>query len=136
VIPPPIEFLEHTADLRIRFQAPSLEKLLEIAARALGEYLYGPIEAGRDEEVRAVVEGSDDLSRFIAALNEILYLLQQRRLRVNEVFLKDEILGWKLTFLTEKARQTPSTEIKAATYNEAVLRREGEGWLAEITFDL
>ena len=133
---PAVEFLEHTADLRLRLRAPTLEKLLETAARALGEYLYGPAVAGRDEEVRTVVEGSDDLERFIAALNEILHLLQQRRLRVREVFLKDESLGWKLTFLMEKTRGLPTTEIKAATYNEAVLCREGEGWMAEITFDL
>lgn len=133
---PPVEFLEHTADLRIRFRGPTLEKLIESAAQALGEYLYGPHEAGRDEEVRLVVEGADDLERFIAALNEILHLLQQRRLRVREVFLGDATTGWKMTFLTEGTVQPPSTEIKAATYNEAVLRREGEGWLAEITFDL
>ena len=133
---PAVEFLEHTADLRIRFQAPTLEKLLEAAARALGEYLYGPAEGGRDEQVRTVIDGPEELDRFVAALNEALYLLQERRLRIREVFLSEAPSNWKLTFLTEETRQQPSTEIKAATYNEGVLRREGKGWLAEITFDL
>ena len=133
---PSVEYLEHTADLRVRFRGPTLGKLLETAARALGEYLYGPAAAGRDEEVRLVVEGEDDLARFVAFLNEGLYLLQERRLRIREVFLLEDPRNWKLTFLTEETAQLPSTEIKAATYNEAVLRREGEGWLAEITFDL
>ena len=133
---PAVEFLEHTADLRVRFRAPTPEKLLETAVRALGEYLYGPAEPGRDEEVRAVVEGTEELDRFVASLNEALYLLQERRLRIREVFLSEAPGKWRLTFLTEETLRRPSTEIKAATYNEAILRREEEDWLAEITFDL
>jgi SHS2 domain-containing protein len=133
---PSVEFLDHTADLRVRFRAPTMEKLVETAARALGEYLYGPPFAGEDEEVRAVVDGGDGLARFVAALNEALFILQERRLHIRGVFLRDDLTNWQLTFLTERTAQSPSTEIKAATYHEAVLRREGEGWLAEITFDL
>lgn len=131
-----VEFLEHTADLRVRFRGPTLEKLLETAARALGEYLYGDPVPGRAEEVRTVVEGEDNLARLVAFLNEGLYLLQERRLKIREVFLVEGPRNWKLRFLAEETVRQPSAEIKAATYNEAVLRREGDGWLAEVTFDL
>jgi SHS2 domain-containing protein len=132
----PVEYLDHTADLRIRFRGPTLEKLLENACRALGEYLYGPAEPGRGEQVRAVVEGADDLARFVAALNEALYLLQERRLRIREAFLRDDTANWKVVFLAETTDAAPAAEIKAATYHEARLEREGDGWRAEITFDL
>jgi SHS2 domain-containing protein len=133
---PTVEFLEHTADLRARFRGPTLEKLLENACRALGGYLYGSAAPGGGGEVRVVVEGSDDLARFVAALNEALYLLQERRLRIREVFLRDETANWKLTFLADPAGAFPTTEIKAATFHEGILEREGDGWKAEITFDL
>lgn len=68
-----IEELEHTADVRMRVRAPTLEELFSEAARALMMVMYGsPGKGGRTMNVS--VSGHDLESLMHAFLSELLFL--------------------------------------------------------------
>lgn len=132
-----VEFLEHTADLKIRFSAESLEDLLTLCARTLRDYLVGPLDAEGGEEVHTAVEGEDDVERFIRALNEILFLLQTRRFMIGAVRAQRAGHAWNLLFTGCKGiGREAATEIKAATYHQATFEEKPGGIEAVVVFDL
>ncbi|OPX72992.1 MAG: hypothetical protein A4E38_00306 [Methanoregulaceae archaeon PtaB.Bin108] len=68
-----IEELEHTADIRMRVSAPTLEELFSEAARALMIVMYGcPGVGGKSMNVSA--QGHDIESLMHAFLSELLFL--------------------------------------------------------------
>ena len=131
------KFLEHTADLKVRFTAESLDDLLTLCAHTLRDYLFGPLGAEGEEEVRTTVEGDDDVERFIRALNEILFSLQTRGLMIHGVRAQVAGSAWNLVLTGRKARgEKAVTEIKAATYHQAVFEENPGGIEAVVIFDL
>jgi len=128
--------LDHPADLRIRFQAESLEGLFQVAAQALREYLYEHSKEGPECEVHSTADGTDDFGRFISALNELLFSLQTRRLLVRGIRIERRGGVWDLVLTGHKAISGPVREIKAATYHNGFLREAPEGWQAEVLFDI
>lgn len=68
-----IEELEHTADIRLRVRAPTLEELFSEGARALMMVMYGC--PGKGERTMSVsVSGHDLESLMHAFLSELLFL--------------------------------------------------------------
>ena len=132
-----VEFLEHTADLKIRFTAQTLEDLLTLCARTLRDYLVGPLDAEGEEEVHTTVEGDDALERFISALNEILFSLQTRRFMISTVRVQKAGQAWNMVFTGCKGMgRKAATEIKAATYHQATFEEKPGGIEAVVVFDL
>jgi SHS2 domain-containing protein len=131
------EFLEHTADLKIRFTAGTLDALLTLCGCTLRDYLYGPVDSEGGEEVHTTVEGDDDVERFIRSLNEILFSLQTRRLMICAVRVQKAGKAWNLLFTGSKGTgKGASTEIKAATYHQAAFADTPGGIEAVAVFDL
>jgi SHS2 domain-containing protein len=130
------EFLEHTADLKVRFTAESLDDLLTTAALTLGEYLYGIKPSGEEKIIQTRVEGRNDTERLVVALNEALYLLQTKRFLIRHVTVAPSGIGWNLEFNGRQTDLKPETEIKAATYHEARYREFKNMSEAVVVFDL
>jgi SHS2 domain-containing protein len=103
------------------------------------EIMIGPHEAaGAPAEIAA--EGDDDADLLRAFLGELLYKFSAAGtiLSVDSVALAP---GPRVTARCrarpfDAARDTLETELKAVTYHQLEVRREGESWIARVVFDV
>ena len=130
-----IEVLSHTADVRLRVTAPSLEELFAEGVRGLAAQLDAQRTFG---EVRRgiVLESADRTALLVDFLNEVLAFsfvdravfdrVQIRRLTENAI--DAEIIGERATF---------GDEVKAVTYHDAEVKRLPDGaWRTILVFDI
>ncbi len=134
-------FAEHTGELELEIEAPTLEAVFAQALRALAELLEGPGDerAGAPasrEVVREVVIESSDRSALLADwLAELVYLADRDgfvpeaidRIEVGERTLKATVRGHI---------GQPSSLVKAATYHRLELAPAGERWRARVVLDV
>jgi SHS2 domain-containing protein len=123
--------------------APSLEILFKTAAAALFDLLAtrhdetpAPIEVER--EIR--VAGADREELLVRWLSELLYLHDAEGL-IFHAFeitdLQDGHLAGRVTGERyDPERHRPGTEIKAVTYHQVLVQREGDLWKARLVFDV
>ncbi|HEX2062308.1 MAG TPA: archease [Thermoanaerobaculia bacterium] len=132
------ELVHHTADVRLRVSAPSLEELFHDAV--LGMYAVMRGEAGanaRDvQRTIAVDESPDTTALLVDFLNDVLHRAHiARELFTAVTFTRFD--GTSLTAeLTGIAPASFEEDVKAVTYHEADVRREGEAWVTMLVFDL
>ena len=137
-----IEELEHTADIRFRIRAPTLEGLFVEAARALMETLYGDTD-GPVTEVRAVEVGAADREVLLHDfLSEVLFLAESENLVFSsaDLAIKDgpplSVGGTLRGTPFDPARHAGGTEVKGIAYFDlSIVEAEG-GYRLEIVFDV
>ena len=134
------ETFEHTADIGIRVRAADLNGLFEDAARGLFAVLMANPEAVRPvQELSFRIEAQrlDDLLHDWLA--ELLFAFDTRRVLLGE--FRVEVSGDRLEASArgepiDLQRHQLDMEIKAITYHELKVERDGDGWLAEVIVDL
>ncbi len=137
-----IEELEHTADLRFRVRAPTLEGLFAEAARALMETMYGDT-GGPISEVRTVeVSAADREALLHDFLSEVLYLGEAENLVFSDAdpaIADGPPLSVRATLRAtpfDPARHAGGTEVKGIAYFDlSIVEAEG-GYRLEIVFDV
>lgn len=126
---------EHTGELKLRIEAPTLAELFAEAGRALAETM-GPVNDGPLVEKRIEIEASDREALLVDWLNELVFLSEVekaifQRFRVelpSERRLEASASGVKV----ERLRNP----VKAATYHGlSVSEREG-GFVATVVVDV
>lgn len=136
------EFLPHTADIRVRFTARDLEALLGDATDLVAHLTAGGAAGAAAREARPLrltAGGPDEL--LFAYLKELLFLyatesfvpgaIQVRS--VSPTGLDAVVRGERF----DPDRHEPQPEVKAVTrHGLRVENRDGEGWEAEVVFDL
>ena len=136
----PYEVFDHTADIGLHAYGETLPVLFRNAARGM-ENLLVPLEQVRVVTSREIiVKGHDPISLLIAWLNELIFLFDTEYLLFRDI----EIATLTETALTGIARGEPydsqrhdlSSAIKAATWHEATVTQDNEGYQARIIFDL
>ena len=134
------EIFEHTADLGLRVRAADLPTLFADAGRGLFAMVVenpDSIEPGESRDFQIV--GSDLTYLLFDWLNELLYLCDTEHLLCSQFEVRLDEHG-----LTATARGEPidpdrhqlTHEIKAITYHELKVEREGAGWFAEVIVDI
>ena len=128
-----------TADAGIRVRAKSLEDL--ICKSLLATYNeITPIEDVQPKEER-VIQTYSELPFLIADLiNEAIVLHESELfvaskcepIEVREDYAKVKLLGDRF----DPERNEPRLVIKAATYHNLKVEREGDLWIAEVIFDI
>jgi SHS2 domain-containing protein len=134
------EYFEHTADLGIRVRANELKPLFEEAATALFGAIVDDLGSVRPErEFNFDIAGVERDYLLFDWLKELLYLfdaehvlLSKFQVDVNDNGLKAKAWGEPI----DTARHVLSHEVKAITYHELRVEREGDGWLAEVIVDI
>jgi SHS2 domain-containing protein len=130
-----IETLSHTADVRLRITAPTLEELFAEGVRGMAEQLDARRGAG---EVRRgiVLESADRTALLVDFLNEVLAF----SFVDGAVFDRVEIRSLTETAIDADVIGTEATlcdEIKAVTYHEADVRQRDDGaWTTILVFDI
>ncbi len=148
------QVFDHTADLGLRVEAATLPALFEEAARALVALLVEEPEAVPEcrEEAFALRAG-DPADLLFDWLHELLVAFELRRVLLSrtEVALEEppaeagpgagpgaetalRARAWGAPYDPERHR--PAREVKAITYHGLDLRREADGWVAEVVVDV
>ncbi|HON82014.1 MAG TPA: archease [Methanoregulaceae archaeon] len=132
------EELEHTADVRLRVKASTLEGLFSEAARAMMVVMYGSAEPGpmrRKIEVRA----PDLESLMHAFLSEILYVSEVEDMVVSgaEVILSEgRVEGDLAGEPFSSARHRGGMEIKGISLSGLKVYRDNHTYILEVIFDV
>jgi len=143
--PAGFEFIDAvTSDLTFVAWAPSLEALFDRAAAALLSAQIENPDAVRSGERRAVALEEPDLELLLLRfLNELVYLRDAQRLLVGraELVIRERDSGASLSGELwgepmDPARHLPAGEVKAATAHQLAVKREREGWSAQVTLDV
>ena len=158
--PAGVTFLDHTADVGMDVEAPSLERLLDRAAAGMLALLRGEDDGGsaaawsdaaRTGRRAGSVDGTgglgsrrhsleleaDDPAGLLAEwLRELLFLHEVRHLdyaAASFEILSPRRLSARVEL--EPARR-PVREIKGVTYHEIGVWRTPDGWRARVIFDV
>lgn len=150
--------LEHTADVRLRIEAPTLATLFEEAGAALFSVMYGACQprppvnapeanarapeasAGAPEAIeRHISIESADLESLLADyLSELLYLSEAEGIvfcsfgvAISGTILDATVLGEPLDPSIHAGR-----EVKGISYSGLAIQETADGYAAEIIFDI
>jgi SHS2 domain-containing protein len=128
--------IEPTADWAFRAHGRDLAQLFANAARGMFE-LQGSTGSGETSVARAVaVSGADRETLLVNWLNELLYLQEAQ----HETYSRFEILEISDTHLEARVYGQPyrpeGKMIKAATFNDLMVRQSKNGWEATIVVDV
>jgi SHS2 domain-containing protein len=134
------ELIEHTADIGIKVEAPTLPQLFANAAAGMFHLLCpsGAVGAEARESIAVEAGGYEEL--LVNWLTELLFLFDAQRLIFNE-FQITQLDDHHLTATVRGEKYSPDRheldhDIKAVTYYGLQVRRERTNWTASIVFDV
>jgi SHS2 domain-containing protein len=133
------EFIDHTADVGIRVEAPTLEDLFGTAGLAFTELVTSVDSLDCRVERQFKLQEDDIETLLVSWLQELLYLLDTEDLVFArfQVKLHDcslEAVAWGEVF--DPNIHTMKTEIKAVTYHQLEVAKSDQGWQAQVIFDI
>ena len=134
------EIFEHTADVGLRVRAAELDELFADAARGLISLLVANPDAVQPVQQRTVrIDGDEYDYLLFDWLSELLYPFETQRLLLSrfEIHVQHDGLSatcWGETM--DPQRHQMDHEVKAVTYHELKVLRDGQGWLAEVILDI
>ena len=134
------DFINHTADLGIKVWGKSLKNLFENTAYSMFDILT-ELDKVKETSLIKVKIGSGELEELLADwLRNLLYQFNGegyllREFNIEEISkkgLKAKVRGEKLNL----SRHTLKIEIKAVTYHGLEVKKTGQGWEAQVIFDV
>jgi len=134
------EFINHTADVGIKVWGESLESLFENAAYSMFDILTELDKVKAKKSLGVEIEGkrtdellADWLRNLLYKFNGDGYLLREFNIEeISNKGLKAKVRGEKLNL----SRHSLKTEIKAVTYHGLEVKKTGQGWEAQVIFDV
>jgi SHS2 domain-containing protein len=134
------ELFEHTADLGLRVRAADLNTLFAEAAACLFSAVLEDVGTVRPvQSVTVELGGTDREFLLFDWLRELLLKCDEDHLVFGrfEVQVRDDgLTGRAWGEPIDPARHLLAHEVKAITYHELKVVREGDGWLAEVIVDI
>lgn len=131
------EFLEHTADIKLKLYGSTLQEIFENAILAVADYMS---EGKRIESRKGKVidvKGDDENSLLCNFIDELLYLVDAEYFIATKgaVFLRGNNLHAEL--YGDDTRKYVLKHIKAATYAEMLIKKSQKyGWVAQLVLDV
>jgi SHS2 domain-containing protein len=137
-----VETYDHTADLGLRVFAPDLNDLFRTAAAGLFDIIVvnrQDVHVVETEPVRLSADTTEDL--LVVWLNELIFrsetlhrLYAQFHVAIDQpgCVLEGTIGGEPI----DRQRHILDHEVKAATRHGLSLRRQDDGWVAEVIVDI
>jgi SHS2 domain-containing protein len=130
--------LEHTADVRVRVEAGSLEELFSEAARALMSIMYGVAEKG-DLREPIEVNAMDRETLMHTFLSEVLFISEVREIVVSgaTVTIEGNVLSGTLQgepFSPEK--HSAGMEVKGISLSGLSITQAHDSYILEVIFDV
>ncbi|MDR7415569.1 MAG: archease [Armatimonadota bacterium] len=136
----PFEVLEHTAEVGLRVEAESLEGVFRDLCAGLFSLITDPSAVRPERTWEVTVEAPDRVALAVEWLNELLYLNARdgmvahgaEVLEVSDGRLRARLHGEPF----DPKRHPRGIEVKAATYHQARVEREGDRWVAVVYVDV
>ena len=132
------EELSHTADVRIRINAPTPEALFSDAFQALMQTVFG-----KDRRVvirkELRVESEDRESMLLEFLSEALFICEVEGLVFSsaDIHISGPVLTAVMTGEPfDPARHSCGTEVKGISYSGLSIVQDTNGYMADILFDV
>lgn len=136
----PYRFRDHTADLALVIEAPTLAGLFEEACRAFAAVLVADVTAIGVSETRVLtIPGCDPAERLVDLLAELLHAYESERLLLPHGTVEVRPDGLRVVARGEhldEARHETTHEVKAVTYHGLTVRRVEGGFVAEVVLDV
>jgi SHS2 domain-containing protein len=136
------ETFDHTADLGLRVTADDLVDLFQTAASGLFDVIVANRQEVRVIETETVsLEGDSTEDLLIEWLNELIYRCETRHRLYSEFHVKLDERACRLEATIggepiDRERHILDHEVKAATRHGVSLRKEPQGWVAEVIVDI
>jgi SHS2 domain-containing protein len=132
--------IEHTADLGLEVEAPTLAALFERAGLAMLGLMIDLAAVEPRERVALALEAEDREALLHDWLQALLVRLQAGSFAVSELAVEAvserTVRGWGAGERVDRARHPFYTEIKGVTYHELAVRETAAGWWARIIVDV
>ena len=134
------ELFEHTADLGLRVRAADLDTLFAEAAACLFSAVLEDVGTVEPRQaVKVELAGTDREFLLFDWLRDLLLKCDEGHMVFGKfsVQVRDDGLtgtAWGEPF--DPARHMLAHEVKAVTYHELKVVRDGDGWLAEVIVDI
>lgn len=132
------EEISHTADVKIRAKALTLDALFTEAFLALMQVVYGTDR--RDGTIKEIRIESDNVESLVCDfLSEVLFIAEVEGL----VFSRADISinGLHLTAVLfgeafDPVRHSSGTEVKGISYSGLEIQKDANGYMLDILFDV
>jgi len=130
--------ISHTADVKIRACAPTLEKLFAETLKALMQVMYGRTGFGKIlKEIR--VESGDIESLLTDFLSEVIFVSEVENLVFSEANIR--IDGFSLIANLKAEPFDPichagGSEVKGISYSGLAITHNENGYMLDIIFDV
>jgi SHS2 domain-containing protein len=140
-LPQPYEDVDHTADVGVVVRGRDEAETMARLALALSALLAGGGAVAAAHEARVQTGPGDHATMAIDLLRELLFRFatEQEIAAEVEVVRFDPERGAELACRFgpfDEVAHEEGGEIKAVTWHEARFEREGDGWVAQIIFDV
>jgi len=136
------EFVDITsADVAFIAYGENLNELFANAALAMFEVMVDTKRVEKKVEEVVRVEGYDLESLMFNWLNELLYISDSKKLAFSEFVVKIDEQNFKLEAVCRGEEINPEkhetrTVVKAATYHQMKIWKEGNVWKAQVILDI
>lgn len=128
--------LDHTADIKYKVNGNTLSEIFENIIFAVSEYLSSGEKVQSKVSKVIEVRGHDKESLMYNFIEEILFLVDSE----NFIPSKSEVLirgnNLRAELFGDKASDYPINHIKAPTYNDMAINKQGNEWQAIIVLDV
>jgi SHS2 domain-containing protein len=132
------EEISHTADVKIRVRAPTLEALFSETFKALMQVMYGTDRSGGIlKEIR--IESSDIESLLADFLSDVLFVSEVESLVFSDVDIRIDGLSLTAELTGEPfdpVRHSGGSEVKGISYSGLAITHGAKGYKLDIIFDV
>jgi len=139
-----IREIAHTADLGIEIEAENRATLFKEAGQWLSAKLVNIAESEEKRNLtkkKVIIQESGLDVLFVCFLNEILYFYEGERIlfvdfdikKIEDNYLEVDAYGIDLS---KEKKINIQTEVKAATYHQVEVKKEGGIWKVKVFFDV
>ena len=127
-------WVDHTAELELRINAPTEAGVFEDALRAFGE-LAGDERAPEEVAFDVALEAPDRAALLVRWLDELVYRAETEDLVPDEVE-RLELGDGRLAATVRASRGAPRHLVKGVTYSGLVFEPEEGGYRATVVLDV
>jgi SHS2 domain-containing protein len=133
------KFLEHTADIKFQAFGNSIEEVFENSALAM-VYSMSEEKVKKKKSFKINVRGKDLESLLYNFLEEILFLFDSESFflsKVKNIKINKENFSLNAEVVGDYARNYEiHVYIKAITYNDMFIKKEGNKFIAQVVIDV
>ena len=131
------KFIEHTADIKFQAFGKDIEEVFKNSALALAGAMCSEKVENKIKKI-VKVEGKDYENLLYNFLEEFLFLMDSEgfflskvdKIKVSENEIEAEVSG------DDVKNYELETDVKAITYNEMFVKKEGEEFIAQVVLDV